>query len=408
MRRSKCPVCLSKNLNKILDLGNHPLADSFFDNSSLHDICTTQPLILMKCGQCFHFFLSVVTSPILRYQTIPYSYTTGNSKIALSHFQNFAKKVQEYGINSQDLVLDIGGNDGTLLSNFKSLGCSNTLNIEPSSNISKISEKAGIKTINSFFTKALVEVKRRSVGTIVSANVVNHIDDCNLMMKTVDFFLKTGGLFVFQVPYILPLLQKVYFETIYHEHVHYFSVHSISKLLANHGFYIDHIEESEYMCGSIRFYCKKGKKDQNEIVRNLLDLEKSVGLTQSSLQTSFVKKCLSIRDNIRLQIAKRRSQGSRIVGFCAATKANTLLNFCGLTKSDIPVIYDMSIHKIGKFMPGSNIIILDEGKLQKKEEDIAIILADNMRSLIEPKLQKLNYKILNFRNINADQTCSRR
>ena len=338
----------------------------------------------------------------MRYQYVPYSYTTGNSKIALSHFRDFAKSVQEYGIKSQDLILDIGGNDGTLLSNFQKLGYLNTLNIEPSLNISKLSENAGIKTINSFFTKDLTEIQSKSVGTIVSANVVNHIDDCNLMMKSVDFFLKKGGLFVFQVPYILPLLQRVYFETIYHEHVHYFSIHSISKLLSNHGFYIDNIEESEYMCGSVRFYCKKGERDQNETVKNLLDIEKSVGLTQTFLQTSFVKKCFDIRDNIRLKIAQCRNNGSRIVGFCAATKANTFLNFCGLTKLDIPIIYDMSVHKIGKLMPGSDIIILDERKLEKKSKDIAIILADNMRLLIEPKLQKLKYEILDFRNLNAN------
>ena len=130
-----------------------------------------------------------------------------------------------------------------------------------------------------------------------------------------------------------------------------------------------------------------------------MELEKTIGLTQTSLQDFFIKKSLEIRDNIRLQIIEKNIQGSRVVGFCAATKANTLLNFCGLTKLDVPIIYDTSIHKIGKFMPGSNISILDESKIQKKTNDVAITLADNMRSLIEPKLKKYDYETLNLKNI---------
>ena len=402
MRRSKCPVCSSKNFQEILDLGNHPLADSFFVQSSPLDVYTAQPLVLMKCNGCFHFFLSTVTDPTLRYQSVPYSYTTGNSKIAVAHFQDFAQRVKRYGISNKDVILDIGGNDGTLLSNFIALGCSNVLNIEPSKNISKISEHAGVKTINSFFTKELVGIESKSVGTILSANVVNHIDDCGSMMETVDHFLQEGGLFVFQVPYIVPLLQEAYFETIYHEHVHYFSVHSVSKLLAEHGFYIDHVERSDYMCGSIRFYCKKEQISQNQTVKNLLDSEISVGLTQTSLQTDFVEKCAKIRAGIRFNIATVINEGGRVIGFSAATKANTLLNFCGVTKLDIPIVYDTSRHKIGKLMPGSDIPIIDELGLQKRAGDVAIILADNMRSLIKPKLEKLGYKVIDLRNANAD------
>ena len=217
-----------------------------------------------------------------RYQKHDYSYDSSNSIISVKHFQNFCETVlAELSVQKDSLIVDIGGNVGTLLSQFKESGFTNVLNIEPSKNISKISVKNKIPTFNGFFNKKssnyISENFDRKVDILLSSNVVNHADNMHELIQSAKNVLSEEGVFIFEVPYLMDLIQKTSFDTIYHEHVHYYGVKPLVEFLKKYGFSIFKIEKIDYMCGSIRVFTSL-KKPQSSYVSQIIETENKIGL----------------------------------------------------------------------------------------------------------------------------------
>ena len=393
MKIKKCRLCHSSEIKKVIDLDFHPLADTFLEKEDQLGAETFYPLQLGLCESCGHVFTLFAIPPEDRYQKHDYSYDSSNSIISVEHFQNFCKTVlTELSVQKESLIVDIGGNVGTLLSQFKENGFKKVLNIEPSKNISKIAVNNGIPTINGFFNNEssnyISENFDRKVDILLSSNVVNHADDIPDLLQSAKNILSEEGVFVFEVPYLMDLIQKTSFDTIYHEHVHYYGVKPLVAILKKYGFSIFKIQKIDYMCGSIRVFTSL-KKPQSSFVSQMVEIENEFGLYDIKTYQKFSLRVKRMKISINSYLWEVRKKGGRIVGIGAATKGNTLLNYCKLDSDIISSISYTSKLKIGKYTPGSHIQIISDDEIDDSFTH-AIILPWNIASLLKIKLKHLN------------------
>ena len=393
MKIQKCRLCCSNEIEKVIDLDFHPLADTFLEDVDQLGPEISYPLQLGLCKNCGHVFTLFSIPPEDRYQKNDYSYDSSNSKISVDHFHDFCDTVlSELSLEKDSLIVDIGGNVGTLLSHFKEKGFEKILNIEPSENISKIAVKNGIPTFNSFFNKEssnfINENFDRDVDVLLSSNVVNHADNMYDLLQSAKDILSENGVFIFEVPYLMDLIQNTAFDTIYHEHVHYYGVRPLVEFLKKHGFSIFKIEKIDYMCGSIRVF-SSCKKPQSSFISQMIEIENEFGLYDIQTYQKFSSRVKRMKISINSYLWEVRNKGGKIIGIGAATKGNTLLNYCKLDSDVISFITDTSLLKIGKLTPGSHIKILSDEDIDDSITH-ALILPWNISNLLQKKLSQFN------------------
>ena len=393
MKVTKCRLCQSKDLEKVVDLDFHPLADTFLDKDDQFGPEVSYPLQLGSCRDCGHVFTLFSILPEERYQKHDYSYDSSNSNISVNHFKDFCNAVlAESSLDKNSLIVDIGGNVGTLLGHFKEQGYKNILNIEPSKNISDLALKSEIPTFNNFFDSKASEYINNNIGrkvdVLLSSNVVNHADNMVDLLQTARSVLSENGFFVFEVPYLMDLIQNTAFDTIYHEHVHYYGVKPLVKFFEDQGFSIYKIEKIEYMCGSIRVFSSL-KNRQSKDVSRLIEIEDEFGLYDIETYYKFSERVKMMKISINSYLWGVRKKGGKIIGIGAATKGNTLLNYCKLDSDILSYITDSSSLKIGKYTPGSHIQILSDADIDDSITH-ALILPWNIANLLQEKLSHLN------------------
>lgn len=393
MKITCCRLCQSPRLRKVVDLGWHPLADTFLPADLQYGPETTYPLQLGQCEDCGHVATLYSVSAVDRYQKHEYSYDSSNSRVSIAHFKSFCDAVrQELAPSSDALVVDIGSNVGTLLGHFRDQGHARVLGVEPAANIAALAEADGIPTIVDFFGPAAAAriLESGPVGLLLSANVVNHADDLPAVLRTAEQVLASDGSFVFEVPYLLELVQRTAFDTIYHEHVHYYGVKPLAACLARHGFGITRIDSLEYMCGSIRVYARRGV-GMAPVVDAMVRAEELFGLYRPETWAAFMRRVLSTKLAVNEHLARIRADGGKIIGIGAATKGNTLLNYCRLDTDLIAYITDASPLKIGKCMPGSHIPIVSDSDIDGSVTH-ALILPWNIADFLKAKLAHLGLR----------------
>jgi SAM-dependent methyltransferase len=377
----KCRLCQSEQIEKVVDLGHHPLADTFLPEELLIGPEVTYPLQLGLCRDCGHVFTLYSVSAVERYQKQDYSYDSSNSKVSIAHFKEFADAVLKFKVPSPGgLVVDIGSNVGTLLSHFLEMGFTNVMGVEPSRNISELAVKAGVPTLNDFFSDNAVQV-------LLSANVLNHADDLAGLLRTAKAVLADDGVFVFEVPYLLDLVQSTAFDTIYHEHVHYHGVQALAAVLKRNDFSVLKIERLDYMCGSIRVYARVGG-EHVAVVDAMIDVERTFGLYDLDTYVSFMDRVRKTKRAVLAHLSQIRAEGGKIIGIGAATKGNTFLNYCRLDGDMIAYIADASPLKIGKMTPGSHIPIVADRDIDDSATH-ALILPWNIAPMLQTKLAHL-------------------
>jgi len=387
MKLMQCRICGSNNIAKAVDLGCHPLADTFLDDALMDEPEVSYPLQLGSCQDCGHLFTLFPVSREDRYQKHEYSYDSSNSRVSIAHFKEYAQAVVAQGeLSSNALIVDIGSNVGTLLGHFKDLGYPNILGVEPSGNIYRRALEEGIRTLNNFFDEEAADLilQQSKVDVLLSANVVNHADDTIGLLRTAKNVLSENGIFVFEVPYLLDLLQQTAFDTIYHEHVHYFGIKPLAACLNREGFSIYKVERLDYMCGSIRVYSRVGGENSKQVVQ-MIAAEEAFGLYDLTTYEAFMSRARAVKFSVNEHLWAIRAKGGKIIGIGAATKGNTLLNYCGLDGDLISYVTDASPLKIGKYTPRSHIPILDDKDIGK---DIthALILPWNIAPFLKEKL----------------------
>lgn len=390
----KCQLCGSKKINIVIDLGHHPLADTFLRDVNQEEIF--YPLQVFLCKNCGYTGLLHVVPAQTRYQKIDYSYTSSNSPVSLNHFKEMASQViKTTNIGNKDLVVDIGSNVGTLLKEFKNQSGCNIIGVDPSPNIARLAIKDKIPTIQDFFNKESVKKINKKYGkakVITCNNTFNHINDLNQFMQDVDKLLATDGYFVFETPYMLDLVKTAAFDTIYLEHISYFSIKPFRKFFKKFDFNVYYIETNEYMGGSIRVYVSR-QKENKILVDNYLKIEDMANIFHPKIYEKMMEKIRLLKFNLCSQIYKVKAEGNKIIGIGAATKGNTLLNYCKIDNSLIDFVTDSSPLKIGKFTPGSHILIKDDKDITP-DINYALILPWNIADFLKKKLKNLNLKFI--------------
>ncbi len=321
-----------------------------------------------------------------------YPYESSTTKTGREHFHSFAKHVKEiYSLPEKSLVIDIGSNVGVLLEGFKKLNLK-VLGIDPAQKMCKIANKNGIKTINDFFNfdlaKNIVKVNGKAI-VVTGTNVIAHINDHHEMMNSICHLLDDNGLFIFEAPYLLDLIENLEYDTIYHEHLAYLSVKPIKYLVEQFGMEIIDLEKVKIHGGSLRYYIsRKNKYDVKKIVNEYLENEENKKLYDINRLNDFshlVSQHKMKLVNLLLQIKK---EGATIAGLSAPAKGMTLLNYCNIDNSILDYITEKSYLKIGKYTPGTHIPIYSDEKLIEEIPDYALILAWNFAPEIMKNLQR--------------------
>lgn len=385
MNVTNCHLCGSADLSKVLDLGFHPLADFFVKESQLQAAERRYPLSLLLCQNCGHGMNSFVVPAEVRYQENDYSYDSGNSKISVSHFTNMASEVTERaGIQKGELVVDIGSNIGTLLGAFKDLGAT-IQGVDPAPNIVALAEENGIPTINDFFNETSAEkiLEKGRAKAITITNAFNHISPLDEFMESVVSILDKSGSFVIELPYFLEIIRKKHFDVVYLEHVSYIAVKPLVPFFKKFGLSITHVEENDYMSGSIRIFVGYGK--ESPLVKEQIALEENSGLYSLETWQKFATGIRECKMRLLKELVEARLEGGKIVAIGAAAKGNTLLNYCGIDTTLIDFATDASPLKIGKYTPGSHLPIRSDDAIDENVTH-ALILAWNIAGFLKNKI----------------------
>ena len=381
MIKTTCRLCSSNNLYKFLDLGLQPPSDQFLDKKKADNDTIFYPLSVNTCKTCGFKQLTHVVDPKILYQQ-DYPYESSLTQSGLDHFYEFALSVKnQFKLNSDDLVIDIGSNVGVLLNSFKSLG-TKVLGVDPAKNICKIANKRGINTLNSFFDSDICDLIKKKHGkakVITGTNVFAHIDNLSELFKNVKKILdKKDGIFIIEVPHFLNLLKDLEYDTIYHEHLSYITIQPLIKFLKKKNLKIFRVEKKDIHGGSIRIfisYINSFKTDKS--VNIILKQEKKADLNSLEVLNNFSENVKKNRFNLITLMSKLKLKKKKIIALSTPAKGMTLLNYCKLDKDFISFATEKSKLKIGKFTPGGNIPIYDDIKILREKPDYAIILAWN-------------------------------
>lgn len=395
MNRDRCSICDSWEFEVVIDLGHHPLADRFLYSDDLAKEETYYPLKVRLCVKCGYAGIDFLVPAEERYQQHDYSYTSGNSPVSVAHFQDLAESIAAIAHPGRnDLVVDIGSNDGTLLNAIRRISGCSVIGVEPSPNIAAVAERAGVRTMPRLFdvqTAEAVKEEGRPL-VVVTTNVLNHANDVRSFVATVEGLLRPDGCFVFEVPYLAELIQRRAFDTIYLEHVSYFGIKPLRRLLGDYGMRIVRVEVIEYMGGSLRVFAARRQSEAREVAE-LMDGERRAGYDQPGVFDIFMKDVSSMKLRVCRSVYDARERGERVLGIGAATKGNTFLNYCRLDSSVVDFVTDSSPLKIGKFLPGSHIPIRSDESIPRGY-GYALILPWNIAGFLMQKLQHLDLKFI--------------
>lgn len=381
-----CRVCDGRNLLLFLQLGPTPAPNGFLKANSRHRAEKFYPLDICFCQDCGLVQLAHVVSPKIMFKN--YVYIPSTSETMRSHFASLAKQaIKETNAKLGDLSVDIGSNDGTLLKSFAQLGMK-ILGVDPAENLAKQANQEGVKTICALFTKKLVTKIKKNYGEariITATNVVAHVHDLHDFLEGIKTLLSDDGLFIAEFPYLIDLIEKVEFDTIYQEHLSYFSITPFERLIKRHGLYLIDVQRLPVHGGSVRVFVSKEPKNLNEKGKKLLELERKRGILTPQTYLKFRRKVDRVRHELVQLLWKLRLENKQIVGYGASAKGNIILNYCRIGPETLDYIVDSIPYKQGKFTPGMHIPIFPESKLLKDQPDYTLLLAWNFADEIIKK-----------------------
>jgi SAM-dependent methyltransferase len=310
-----------------------------------------------------------------------YLYFSSFSDLMLRHSKQAAERyIREFSLDKNSLVVEVASNDGYFLKNFHRAGVP-SLGIEPAKNIAKVAQEEGIETLVEFFGQELAR-KLASAGRqadlILGNNVFGHAPQPNDFVGGLGTLLKPKGRVILEFPYAIDFIEKTEFDTVYHEHVFYFSLTALTPLFNRHGLSIFHVERLPIHGGSLRlFACRRGAFPTQPSVSALLAEEKSKGVASQAYYESFAGRVFELRRSLVELLAQLKQQGKSIAAYGASAKGSTLLNFFGLGKETLDFVVDRSTYKQGRLTPGTHIPIVSPGRLLEVKPDYTLLLTWN-------------------------------
>ena len=379
-RRDTCRLCGSRRLELALQLAPTPPANAFVPASALGRPQERFPLDVFFCKDCFHLQLLDVVDPALLFEH--YVYVSGTSPVFVRHFESYANDViTRFGVKPGDLVVDVGSNDGTLLRAFQQAGC-RVQGIDPARKIAADATAAGIPTRAAFFTPDLASALRTELGeaaAVTANNVFAHIDDLAGVLDGVKRILAPGGVYVFEVSYLVDVFQKTLFDTIYHEHLAYHSVKPLIRFFERHDMQLVEALRVPSHGGSLRGIAQRkgGPHPVGASVAAAVREEEALGLDRLETFRKFAADINQLKESLGRLLRDLKAQGKRIAAFGAPAKATTLMFHFDIGPDLIDFILDDSPLKQGLHSPGHHIPVVPAATLYEKRPDYTVVLAWN-------------------------------
>ncbi len=387
----KCRNCQAKLDFKLIDLGSAPPSNAYLNEESLKSPEKWFPLKVMICSDCGLVQTEDYANANLLFDS-NYAYFSGFSDSWLKHSKDYVNlMIKKYGVNKNSQVVEVAANDGYLLQFFKSFGIP-CYGIEPTASTAASAMEKGIDIIQKFFSKKLALQLSKTKGKVdlmIANNVLAHVPDINDFLKGFSELLHDNGVVTFEFPHLLKLIEENQFDTIYHEHFSYLSLNTIHKIFLKNELEIFDVEELTTHGGSLRVFAQKkdcGDKIIQANVKSILKKEEKAGLNKKETYLNFYKKAEKVKYDLLKFLIEAKNNGKKVVGYGAAAKGNTLLNYAGIRNDLIPYIVDRNPAKQGKFMPGSRIKIVEEEYLKSDKPDYILILPWNIRDELMAQL----------------------
>jgi SAM-dependent methyltransferase len=380
-----CRSCGSKSLDAVLDLGSTPLANELREDPTQKQI--EYPLAVVLCRACTLVQNSHrVPGEILFGQSYPYFSSVSTAYLDHAR-QNALELIEARELGSDSLVIEVASNDGYLLKNFVERGIP-VLGIDPAEGPAAMARESGIATRVEYFG---VEVAQRirdeglRADVILGNNVMAHVDDINDLVAGVALLLRDDGVAVFEAPYLVDLVQRCAFDTIYHEHNCYFSLTALQHLFTRHGLQLLDLRRLDVHGGSLRIYAGSSG-EPSPAVKECLAQEEALGLAELGYYESFGERVDGILGSLRTMLAELRAEGKQVAAYGAAAKGAVITSVAGLDESDISYVVDRNPHKQGRYMPGSQIAIVSPARLESEPPDYLLLFAWNLAQEIRSQL----------------------
>lgn len=389
----KCQICDNPNLEPVLFLGYLPPVNTMNTIGEMPHEQPSYPAQWLFCVRCNLVQLGLIVDPKILFPAT-YPYTSSTTKILRDNFAELYRECRAVvDLKSDDLVVDIGSNDGNLLSNFKDNH--RVLGITPEE-MGKIAIRRGIPTLIAYFTPEVAKkviAENGKAKIITATNVFAHMENINELADSIFEMLKDDGVFISESHYLYSLIETLQYDTIYHEHMRYYSINSLKFLLEKHGFEVIHAKRIPTHGGSVRVYAaKKGAYPVRETVQELLDKEKGV-VTDKKGFLEFKKRVVISKLELHALLLNLKKEGKSVYGVGAPSRASTLINYVGLDDGIVDYVVEVKgSHKIGKYVPGTLIPVVEESKLFEDQPEYALLFSWHIADELIPKLKEKGFR----------------
>jgi len=388
-----CHICRGTDLKSVLFVGYLPPVNQMHAIGARAAEQPAYPAELLHCPECQLVQISLVVDPRILFPP-EYPYTSRTTKILRDNFADlYAEANMLVPLDRNSLVVDVGSNDGTLLTNFKNGGHA-VRGIEPTERAEE-ANVAGVPTVMAFFDAESASKVTKEAGKariVTATNVFAHIDDVHAVVRNIIAMLDERGVFISESHYLHALLETLQYDTVYHEHLRYYSVRSLKYLLEREGLEIFHVKRIPTHGGSIRVYAsRRGAYPVQPSVAAILEAEDARPLSEQLL--AFRERMVRAKLDLYRLLADLKSDGKRVVGIGAPSRASTLINYVGLDDGILDAVLEVKgSHKVGKYMPGTLIPVFEESYLFEKQPDVALLLSWHIADELMPKLRAKGFR----------------
>lgn len=384
-------MCKSGRLSLFFDLGETALANSFLSKEALDKPEPKYPLKVYFCEDCGLSQLIHVVEPEVLFRN--YVYFSSGMPVLPEHFRKYAEEaVSGYLRSKEELVVEIGSNDGLLLAAIKNLGA-RALGIDPAVNIAKVANERGVETLPEFFSEKMAEKVAKKYGNakvMIGNNVVAHINDLHDLLKGAGKLLADDGVFIFEAPYFVDMFENFAFDSIYHEHLSYLSIRPLKNLFEQFGMEIFDVKIFPVQGNSARCYAgRAGKRRVRSSVGELIEKEKKMGLEKLSTHLELVRRLEEMKGKTVKLLTELKARGKKIAAYGSPARGNTLLNYYGIGADILDYATEELPSKIGLYTPGAHIPVIHVAEARKNPPDYFLLLAWNYKDAIFKKEEAL-------------------